>query len=140
MAAFDLTTDFGKRAENRLQNEQVIWLVTVNERGVPQPSPVWFHWDGESIVIHSQPNTPKVKAIRANPNVALHFNATSTGGDVIVIGGTATLVNEGQVSTPGPAYAAKYEAGYAGLGLTNDTFAASYSQLMRVEPTSLRGF
>ncbi len=140
MGTFDLTTDFGKRVENRLRNEQVIWIVTVSERGIPQPSPVWFHWDDGAIVIHSQPETPKVRAIRANPNVALHFNATPSGGDVIVIGGMATIVNEGEVSTPTPDFAARYASGYAGLGLTNDTFAQDYSQLIRVEPSTLRGF
>jgi PPOX class probable F420-dependent enzyme len=140
VGAFDLTTDFGKRAENRLRTEQVIWIVTVNEQGVPQPSPVWFHWDNEAILIHSQPITPKVRAIRANPNVALHFNATESGGDVIVIGGKATLVNEGQISIPTEDYATKYASGNAGLGLTNDTFAQDYSQLIRIEPSTLRGF
>jgi PPOX class probable F420-dependent enzyme len=140
VGAFDLTTDFGKRAENRLRTEQVVWIVTVNEQGVPQPSPVWFHWDNEAIVIHSQPDTPKVRAIRSNPNVALHFNATESGGDVVVIGGKATLVNEGEVSIPTENFATKYASGYAGLGLTNDTFAQDYSQLIRVEPSTLRGF
>jgi PPOX class probable F420-dependent enzyme len=140
VAQFDLSTEFGKRVENRLLSEQVIWIVTVTEQGIPQPSPVWFHWDKGAIVIHSQPNTPKVRAIRANKNVALHFNATPSGGDVVVIGGTATLVDEGEVSTPTPEYAAKYASGYAELGLTNDTFAQSYSQLIRVEPSTMRGF
>jgi hypothetical protein len=118
MPAFDLTTEHGQRALEHLTNDQMGWLTTVSARGVPQPSPVWFHWDGEAI-IHSQPNTRK---------------------DVVVVQGTATLVNEGEVSPTSAAFAEKYAGGLAGLGLTAETFVADYSQLIRIAPTRLRGF
>ncbi len=43
MPAIDTTTDFGKRLQERLRDEEIVWLVTVSPDGVPQPSPVWFH-------------------------------------------------------------------------------------------------
>ena len=46
MPSIDFTTEFGRRALNRLENEQVIWITTTSKSGAPQPSPVWFVWDG----------------------------------------------------------------------------------------------
>ena len=65
--------------------------MTVTGRGAPQPSPVWFLWDGESFLIYSQPGTPKLRNIAANPRVALHLNDNGTGGDVVVVSGRAQL-------------------------------------------------
>lgn len=140
MGSFDLSTEHGARTEQHLTNDQVVWLTTVGTNGVPQPSPVWFHWDNGSVVIHSQPNTPKVRAIAANPNVALNFNCGPGGDDVVVIRGTATLENPGAVSPTSEGFAAKYADGIAHLGMTAETFAAEYSQKIRIEPTGLRGF
>ena len=42
----DSSTEFGKRVEQRLRDEQIGWIVTVGTDGTPQPSPVWFLWDG----------------------------------------------------------------------------------------------
>ena len=39
----DFSSDFGKRAEARLQHEAVAWLTTVGGDGTPQPSPVWLY-------------------------------------------------------------------------------------------------
>ena len=71
----DTSTEFGARVEQRLADERIIWLVTTDREGAPQPSPVWFIWDGESALMYSQPNTPKLRNIEANPRVSLHFNS-----------------------------------------------------------------
>ncbi|MGO1239848.1 MAG: hypothetical protein ACTMHU_00280, partial [Cellulosimicrobium funkei] len=42
MPAVDSTTRLGSRAAARLADEQVVWLVTVDPHGTPQPTPVWF--------------------------------------------------------------------------------------------------
>ncbi len=47
----DLNTEFGKHVAQRLQHEQVIWLITISAEGTPFPRPVWFLWDDESILI-----------------------------------------------------------------------------------------
>ena len=73
----DTSTDFGAGAAH-LQDDQVVWLTTVGPDQTPQPSPVWFLWDGETPLIYSQPGTPKLRNIGQHPRVSLNFNCTST--------------------------------------------------------------
>ena len=77
MAVIDLSTDFGKHVDRRLQEEWIIWLTTVGEDGTPHPRPVWFLWDGETFLIYSRPDTHKLDHIARRPRVAL-----SLDGDV----------------------------------------------------------
>ena len=81
----DFTTPIGQVIERRLQQEQIIWLTTVDAQGTPQPRPVWFHWDGETLLIFSQPGAAKIRHISRNPRVALNFNTSADGGAVGVL-------------------------------------------------------
>lgn len=140
MFTIDRESEFGQRVLRRLEREEIIWLTTCRPEGTPQPSPVWFHWDGEALLIYSQPDTPKLRNIAANPRVALNFNATPTGGDVVVLAGTGAVPADRQPATSVPAYIEKYRSGLAGLGMEPEAFAADYSVPVRVTPTHLRGF
>ena len=134
----DLTTKLGSQATKRLQQDDVIWLTTVSCDGTPQPNPVWFYWDGKSILIYSQPTSHKLKNISRNPRVSVNFQADDEGGDVIVLTGNASINNK-----PPPhdsRYIEKYRAHIPKIGLTPESLAASYSTLIHVSPTSLRGF
>jgi PPOX class probable F420-dependent enzyme len=115
------------------------WLTTCGRDGTPQPSPVWFHWNGEALLLYSQSNTPKLRNIAANPRVALNFNATSTGGDVVVLTGTAEVPADGSPATGVPEHIEKYRSGIAQVGMDPDTFAADYSMPIQVTPTRVRG-
>ena len=135
----DPATDFGARVAERLDREQIIWLTTVGPTGTPQPNPVWFRWDGEAFLVFSQPDRPKLRNIARNPRVALHFNSTESGGEVVVFGGAAQLeppVDADEIA----AYLDKYESGLAELAMTGDQFRAEYSVPLRVVPDRLRGF
>ena len=92
----DFTTKLGVSAAKRLQTEHVIWLTTTSSDGTPQPNPVWFYWDGESILIYSQPASVKLGNIRRNPKVSLNFNADEEGGSIIVLTGVASHRREPQ--------------------------------------------
>jgi nitroimidazol reductase NimA-like FMN-containing flavoprotein (pyridoxamine 5'-phosphate oxidase superfamily) len=39
--------------------------------GTPRTVPIWFHWDGEAVVLTTPPRAPKLTALRANPQVAV---------------------------------------------------------------------
>src|ERR1039457_1702621 len=69
----DPTTEYGAKVDRHLKDEIVIWLTTVRPDGRPEPSPVWFYWDGATVLIYSMPGKTKLKAIASNPHVALNF-------------------------------------------------------------------
>jgi PPOX class probable F420-dependent enzyme len=140
MSNVDFTSDFGKRALERLKSEQMIWLTTINARGVPAPTPVWFLWKADQFSIYSQPNTAKVRAIQANSNVSLNLNADEHGDDVVVIQGVAEIVEGGPMATIEPEFIVKYRGGLESLKMTPEAFGSSYSQLIRIVPSSLRGW
>ncbi len=75
----DTNTEFGRRVAQRLSDDDLLWLTTVSRDGTPQPSLIWFHWDGETVLIYSQPDTPKLRNIAENPRVSLHFQANLEG-------------------------------------------------------------
>jgi len=135
----DTSTDFGARAERHLQDDQVIWLVTVGADGTPQPSPVWFLWDGDTVLIYSQPTTPKLRNIERHPRISLHFNCTPSGGDVVILTGDASIETGTAAANENSAYVDKYTDGIGAIGMTPDAFAQSFSVPIRVRPTSLRG-
>ncbi len=136
----DLDTPLGRKIERRLNEEQVIWLTSVDASLTPQPRPVWFHWDGETLLILSQANAAKVRHIARNPRVALNFNTDAEGGEVGVLIGEARLLQEPLDPARLQAYIEKYAEGINDLGLTPESMLAEYHSVLLVTPQSLRGF
>ncbi|MGH2561894.1 MAG: TIGR03667 family PPOX class F420-dependent oxidoreductase [Thermomicrobiales bacterium] len=140
MFTLDISTEFGARTADRLQKETVIWLTTVDPRGAPRPVPVWYLWTGSDFLIFSQPNKPKLRNAGRNPQVALSFNSTETGGNIVVFTGTARLENATPIPAETDAYNEKYADDLKRLGMTSEQFHQDYSVPMRVTPEKLRGF
>jgi len=136
----DTNTPFGARVARRLNDEKIIWMTTVRPNGTPEPSPVWFLWNGSEVVIYSQPNKQKLKDIGHDPRVALNFNATPAGSDVVILTGEARIDQNAPPATGFPGYVEKYRAEIANIGMTPDSFAAEYSVQIRVTAKKLRGF
>jgi PPOX class probable F420-dependent enzyme len=136
---FDESTEFGKRTLDRLENEQIVWLTTVDENGTPQPVPVWFLWNGSEVLIYSKPNTPKLKNIARQSAVSLNFDSNGTGGNIIVFAGHAKVSNVDPPAPDVPDYVEKYRSGIKSLQMTPESFGASYSVPIRVTLTHLRG-
>ena len=132
--------EFGEKVRLRLGQEQVIWLTTVDAKNSPQPRPVWFHWDGETVLIFSQANAAKVRHIRHNLRVALNFNSTAGGSDVMVLLGEASIVDRKISDLRMRDYLDKYHQGIQDIGMTPESFQADYSVPILVKPTTLRGF
>jgi len=135
----DTTTDFGKRVERRLREETIVWLTTVRRDGTPQPSPVWFLWEGESVLMYSRPNQQKQRNIERNPKVSLNFDGDGHGGNIIVITGEAKVVADAPPATAVPEYVAKYAEPIKRIGMDADSFAQAYSLAIRIILTDVRG-
>jgi PPOX class probable F420-dependent enzyme len=135
----DTSTEFGTRVMRRLQEELIVWLTTVRPDGTPQPSPVWFLWDGASFLIFSQPNTPKLRNIARNPTVALSLNADLYGNDVVIFTGDARIVPDAPLVHEVPAFVEKYRYDLS-TSEKAEKMGREYSVAIRVTPTRLRGF
>ena len=135
----DLDTPFGQHTARRLSEERLIWLVTTRADGQPQPSPVWFLWQDGTILLYSKPDQPKSRNIERQPKVSLHFQANDSGDDIVILSGTAAIESDGPPADAVPAYVEKYARGFERIGMSAEQFARSYSVLIRVTPTGLRG-
>ena len=136
-ALLDPTRPEDQHIAERLRDNLIVWLTTVRPDGRPHMAAVWFLWEGDTMLIFSQPNQ-KVRNLRANPSVALALDDTKTGDDVITIEGQAELLPAGAVTPELPDYAAKYAAQLAEMQWDAAAMAQSYSQAMRITPTRFR--
>ena len=138
----DFNSKFGRVVKKHLKSKYFIWLTTVDSKGMPQPRPVWFIWEEDSFLIFSQPNAYKVKHLKNNPKVALHFNTTDETGekDVIVLNGEAVIDKDVPPANKVKAYMKKYRTGILGLNATPEEFSKEYSTAIRIKPTEVRGW
>jgi PPOX class probable F420-dependent enzyme len=70
------TIERGSAVADLLSSTPLAWLTTVRADGQPQSSYVWFHFDGDDIVVFSESGAAKIRNVQANPKVA--FTSTAT--------------------------------------------------------------
>jgi PPOX class probable F420-dependent enzyme len=139
MFQLDSSNPFQARVADRLTKEIVGWLTTVGADGVPQPSLVWFLWDGgDRIQIYSQDNQ-KVRNINRNAGVSFNFDGDGKGGNMIVLTGTAEINSSGPSATDNAPYVEKYASGIKSLGTDPAGFAREYHKPIVITITKLRG-
>ena len=132
-------TAFGDRVRRRLETEIVGWLTTVDADGTPRPSPIWFLWEGETMLIYSKDGTSRTRNLARNPACAFNFDGNGTGGDIVILEGTA-VVSEDPPSTEVTEYQAKYRQEIPRIGMDPGSFAIAYPVPIRFTPDRLRGF
>ena len=136
---FETRTRFGERAKRRLREEKIAWLTTVDGAGTPQPIPVWFLWDGEeSVLVYSQPDTPKLRNIERNPRISLNLDGDGQGGNIVVLLGEARVSDDPPASDV-PEYVDKYDDYMDRNGWMPEDFARLYSVPIRIRLRRLRG-
>ncbi len=136
----DLDSPAGVRADQRLRAEEVAWLTTVRADGQPQTSPVWFLWDGESLLLYSKPDAQKLRNLAGNPRVALHLDSDGVGGDIVSVEGTAAVEPAAPPSDQVEAYRAKYQPRLDVMGWDAAALAREYPVAVRVRPTRVRAW
>lgn len=140
MNDIDFSSEFGKHAALRLESEIVIWLTTIGGNDQPNPNPVWFIWRNNRMIVLSYPTASKVKAIQRNPKVALSFNSSLSGDDVMIFNGIADAEEKSLDPMDAAAFLIKYRDGIERLGSTPEKFAAEYSRVITIDLHKLRGF
>jgi PPOX class probable F420-dependent enzyme len=137
MADFD--SRIGRTIKRRLRQEHIIWLTTVDSHNTPQPRPVWFHWDGQTVLIFSQAAAAKVRHIAHNARVALNFNTDAEGGEVGVLIGEAQVAQEPILPGRIKAYLRKYREGIKSIGMTPESLQEAYRVAILITPQTVRG-
>jgi hypothetical protein len=59
--------------------------------GFPRAIPIGFLWDGTRFVVGTATNSPKMRALRANPKVALTIDTNTFPPHVLLVRGTARV-------------------------------------------------
>lgn len=59
--------------------------------GTPRVIPIGHHWNGEAFVMATHPASPKVRALQANPTVALTVDSNDFPPHVLSVRGTAAI-------------------------------------------------
>jgi PPOX class probable F420-dependent enzyme len=131
----DLTKKRDAHIDQRLRNDITIWLNTVRPDGRPHAVVVWFLWDGEAILIFSQPDKQKLRNLQHNSNVLLAVDNTHEGSDPITIEGTATILKSGDANAALPGFVKKYGEHIKQIGYTPEQMVAAYSEPIRIVPT-----
>ncbi len=136
----DETTEFGRRATRRLNEEIIGWLTTVASDGGPRPIPVWFLWDGDrSILLYSRPEKRKLANIAANPKVSLNLDSDRIEADIVVCWGEMRPSDDPPANEV-PEYVRKYAGRIEALGWTPASFAADFSVALRIELSRIHGW
>ncbi|MGI8588021.1 MAG: pyridoxamine 5'-phosphate oxidase family protein [Chloroflexia bacterium] len=138
-ATLDLSQPNNKHADERLRQDLMLWIGTTRPDGRPHLVPVWFLWDGQTILVFSKPDQ-KIRNLRQNKNVMLSLDDTHDGSDVVLIEGEAELLTHADVAASAPAYAEKYAKKLASNHWTLDSMAADYSEVIRITPTKFRAY
>lgn len=130
---------FGRRVRERLAQEIVLWLTTVGADGTPQPNPVWFLWEGgNSVLVYNRADANRLTHVRTRPRVALNFDGNGRGGDVVVMAGTAEILEDFPPADAYEPYVAKYAEDMARVSGSAANFAARYPVALRIEITRVR--
>jgi PPOX class probable F420-dependent enzyme len=136
----DSSSPFGQRVATRLREERIIWLTTVGADGTPQPNPVWFLWDGASVLVYNQTSAKRLAHIQRNSRVALNFNSDPDGGDVVILNGEARVSPEEVSADKNAAYVAKYRNSIQGSFQSPENLASQYPVALRITIQKVRGF
>jgi PPOX class probable F420-dependent enzyme len=124
--------------EQCIADEHIAWLTTVRADGMPLPTPVWFIWHEDAFLIYSQPTALKLRNIRHNPNVSLHFNTDETGEKFTVFQAVARIDATACTSLEMSLYQTKYCDHITMIGYTPERLAHEFSVAVRVSPVRVR--
>ena len=145
----DPATEYGRTVRRRLAQEEIVWLVTVNAAGVPQPNPVWFLWtadgddewgDGSFLIYHSD-SAARLRSMKERPTVALHFDGGVHDLEVAVFTGDVEILDGHPPIGEVPEFVAKYTDRAAKyFGKTVAEAMEKYTVATRIRPSKARGF
>jgi hypothetical protein len=82
--------------------------------GSPRVVPIWFHWNGEEIILGSPPGAPKLHALQEHQRVAITIDDNAWPYKVLLIRGAARIEMVAGVASEYEAAAQRYLGGEQG--------------------------
>ncbi len=131
------SSGLGAWVRERLRRDPIAWLTTVDPRGIAQPNPVWFLWDGDSILVYNLPHARRLVHIRKRPHVTFHLDTRGQDGDAVVLIGRAAIVTDEPPADERPAFVEKYRDR---MDMSPTEWARRFPVALRIRPTKFRGF
>jgi hypothetical protein len=119
-------------AQELLQSSIPVRLAYTGLDGAPRVVPLGFLWDGERFVICTIPDSPKVRALEADPRVALTLDTESFPPRILLVRGTATLRRVDGVPAEYLA-ASRKQIGAEGMPAFEAQVRALYDQMVRID-------
>jgi len=117
-----------------LERQDVIWLSSIRPDRRPHVLPVWFAWDGRSILVFSKPHAQKIRNLRLDPAVMIAIGQPGLEFDVELIEGVAELETAATSELMAEVFVSKYRALMGQAGITPAEYAAVYAQPIRIRP------
>ena len=119
-------------AQELLQSGIPARLAYTGVDGFPRVVPIGFHWTGERFVLSTVPGAPKVRALTANPKVAMTIDTETFPPHVLLVRGTVSLR---VVDGVPPEYlaAARKQVSAEGMPQFEAQVRGLYKQMVRIE-------
>jgi nitroimidazol reductase NimA-like FMN-containing flavoprotein (pyridoxamine 5'-phosphate oxidase superfamily) len=130
-------------AQELLHSTNLARLAYTWRDGTPRVVPIWFHWDGQAIVLGSPPNAPKVDVLPDNSKVALTIDRDEWPYHALLIRGTANVETVEGVTAEYVACAERYfgeEQGWEWVGRVRQRFPQMVRISVRPEWVSILDF
>jgi hypothetical protein len=118
-------------AQELLNSTNLARLAYTWRDGTPRVIPIWFHRDGETIVLGSPPNAPKVDVLPTNSKVALTIDRDEWPYHALLIRGTAHVETVDGVTPEYVACAQRYFGEEQGRAWVEGV-RQMYSQMVRI--------
>jgi hypothetical protein len=104
-------------AQELLNSTNLVRVAYTWRDGTPRVIPIWFHWDGETIVLGTSPPAPKVDVLPNNSKVALTIYRDEWPYHALLIRGTAYVETVEGVTPEYAACAERYFGAEQGEGM-----------------------
>ena len=78
-------------AQELLHSPLLARLAYIGTDGAPRAIPIGYHWNGDQFVMCTAAAAPKVRALRANPSVALTVDRETMPPHVLLVRGTSSI-------------------------------------------------
>ena len=101
--------------------------------GSPRVVPIWFHWGGDQFVLATPPKAPKLKALAADPRVALTIDDNQWPYKVLLVRGRASMQMVDDVVPEYELAAARYSGPEQGAAWVS-TLQGKHMALSRSHP------